>query len=111
MSFHKTSTGQFIVNKEYSNSAIGASLYESSADPTNLANMMRNASTFFLSDQPLADDQQLFESDLDEKLKDWDNLSDEELAALYAEAAQEDEELVNLGVVHYAQILEQEEEI
>jgi len=39
-----------------------------------------------------------------------DELSEEELAALYAEAAQEDEELARLGLAHYAQILEQEEQ-
>ena len=110
MNLYESNTGQYILYKDYSNSAIGASLYQSSADPTNLASIIRNAFIFFL-DQPLIDEQ-LFDLELDTKLKVWDTpLNDEELTALYAEAAEEDEELVQLGLVHYAEVLKQEEEI
>lgn len=111
MRIHRTGTGQNIVYKDYSNSAIGASLYESSADPTNLSSMIRNALLIFLPVQLYGDVQHLEEPKIGEKLNAWDNLKDEELIALYAEAAEVDEELVNLGLAHYAEILRQEEEM
>jgi len=46
----------------------------------------------------------------DEKTKAWEDLSDEELAILYEETADEDQMLANLGFDHYAQLLELEEE-
>ncbi len=39
----------------------------------------------------------------------WENLSDEELLALYAEVIDEDRDLAQLGLAHYAEILRQEE--
>ena len=111
MNLYDTNTGQYVLYKDYSNSAIGASIYQSSADPTNLASMIRNAFVFFL-DQPLIDEQLLFDPELDAKQKIWDApFTDEELTTLYAEAATEDKELAQLGLIHYAEILEQEEEI
>jgi hypothetical protein len=47
---------------------------------------------------------------VDTKLDAWDTLSDEDLVALYAEAAEEDLMLAQLGLEHYVEILEQEEE-
>jgi hypothetical protein len=47
---------------------------------------------------------------LDTTLSPWDALSDEELATLYAEAAEEDQLLAQLGLEHYAEVLRQEEE-
>ncbi|MCI0529727.1 MAG: hypothetical protein L0Y56_19980, partial [Nitrospira sp.] len=41
----------------------------------------------------------------------WINFSDEELAALYAEAAEEDQSLAQLGLAHYNETLKQEEKI
>jgi hypothetical protein len=111
MNLYETNTGQYVLYKDYSNSAIGTSLYQSSADPTNLASIIRNAFLFFL-DQPSVDEQLLFNPELDIKRKAWDTpLTDEELTALYAEAAEEDKELVQLGLVHYAKVLKHEEEI
>jgi len=43
MNVSKLELGPKIVYTDYSTSAIGASLYQSSADPTNLASIMRNA--------------------------------------------------------------------
>jgi len=43
MKAYKPDSGKDIVYLEHSTSAIGASLYQSSADPTNLASFMRNA--------------------------------------------------------------------
>ena len=50
------------------------------------------------------------ESTLDSSLEDWDTLSDEELAALYDEAAEEDLLLAESGLADYAAALRQEEE-
>jgi hypothetical protein len=50
------------------------------------------------------------EPNLGIELEVWDNLSDETLAALYEEAAEEDQLLAQLGLAHYAEILRQEEE-
>jgi hypothetical protein len=47
---------------------------------------------------------------VDTKLDAWDTLSDEDLVALYAEATEEDLMLAQLGLEHYVEILEQEEE-
>jgi len=43
MKAYELDAGKDIVYAEHSTSAIGASLYQSSADPTNLASFMRNA--------------------------------------------------------------------
>lgn len=105
MSLYQTNTGQYIPYKDYSNSAIGASLYQTSADPTTYVTFI-----FFL-DQSLVNEQSLFDLNLGIKPKPWETLSDEDLTALYAEAAEEDETLVQLGLAHYAEVLKQEEEI
>jgi hypothetical protein len=111
MNTHSASTGQYVVYKDYSNSAIGVSFDASSADPTSLASMIRNALLISFPDQSLDDIQPLEGSKIFEKLNAWDNFSDEELTILYAEAAEEDEELANLGLAHYSEILRQEEDI
>ena len=106
MNFYKSNSGQYILYKNHSNSAIGTSFYQSSADPTSFASIFRNA--FILLPDQLLTDEQLS----DQELKVCDTpLSDDELIALYAEAAEEDEELVQLGLVHYVEVLNQEEEI
>jgi hypothetical protein len=46
----------------------------------------------------------------DMQLEDWSILSDEDLAAVYEEVAEEDRLLAHLGLSHYAEILRQEEE-
>jgi len=43
MKAHEPNSGKDIVYAEHSNSAIGASLYQSSADQTSLASLMQNA--------------------------------------------------------------------
>jgi len=43
MNIYESSSGQDIVYIDHSTSAMGASLYQSSAVPTNLASIMRNA--------------------------------------------------------------------
>jgi hypothetical protein len=111
MNAHKTGSAQNIIYKDFSNSAIGASLYQSSADPTNLASLIRNA-FIILSDQVSANVQDLLlELNMKENLTTRDILSDEELIALYAEAVDEDLELVDLGLAHYAEILKQEDKL
>ena len=44
------------------------------------------------------------------ELEAWETLSDEALAALYDEAAEEDQFLAQIGLAHYAKVLRQEEE-
>ncbi len=111
MNAYKTGSAQNIIYKDFSNSAIGASLYQSSADPTNLASLIRNA-IIILPDRVSANVQDLLlELTLKENLTTRDILSDEELIALYAEAVEEDLELVDLGLAHYAEILKQEDKL
>jgi hypothetical protein len=45
-----------------------------------------------------------------EKIASWENLSDAELEALYAETAEEDLMLAQLGLTHYTELLKQEED-
>lgn len=108
MKDYSTGTGSDIDYKDYSNSAIGTSIYQSSADPTNIASVMRNA-IIFVWEEPLSE-AQLVEQSPGEKLQALENISDKELAALYAEAAEEDAELARIGLAHYAKLLKQEEE-
>lgn len=110
MNVYRTDSGQYIIHKDFSNSAIGTSLYESSADPVNLASVMRNA-VIFLPEQLLDNDQEMLELDFETMARPWDRLTDEDLAILYAEAAEEDEELAQLGLAHYADILRLEEDV
>lgn len=109
MNLYKTDTGNYVINKDYSNSAIGTSLYQSSAIPANFAGISRNATIFFL--KPLITDYQFPEPDLDMEQKARETLTIEELTALYEEAAEEDKELAQIGLAHYAEVLKQEEEI
>ncbi len=61
-----------------------------------------SSSTFFLKGAS--------EPELEKRQNLWDVLSDEELTVLYAEAAEEDQQLAQLGLAHYAEILRQEED-
>lgn len=45
-----------------------------------------------------------------EKVASWENLSDAELEALYAETAEEDLLLAQLGLAHYTELLTQEDD-
>jgi len=112
MNLYESNTGQHVLYKDYSNSAIGTSLYQSSADPANLASMIRNAFIFF-SELPLVNEQLLPNPKSDIKQETWNHafLANEELTALYAEAAEEDKYLVQLGLIDYVRVLNQEEEI
>jgi hypothetical protein len=76
-----------------------SSMLTSSSDV--LANQL-NSSIFFLEGVP--------RSGSETGPDPWDSLGDDELAALYAEAAEEDRQLAQLGLDHYAEILEQEED-
>ena len=42
MNSHKSKSGQNIIFVDHSSSAIGTSIYQSSANPDNLASIMRN---------------------------------------------------------------------
>jgi hypothetical protein len=53
MNIYKSNSGQDIVYIEHSTSAIAASLCQSSAAPTNLASIMRNALIGFFVQTPL----------------------------------------------------------
>jgi hypothetical protein len=79
----------------------GSILAELTSSSDVSANQL-SSSVFFLKGAP--------ESGLEKRQNLWNILSDEELKTLYAEAAEEDQQLAQLGLAHYIEILRQEED-